>query len=218
MTEALGGDPLIQAIHEFDSGELRPELVKSTWDIIWKEWGKKIGHEFQVPEFDGTRDDLELQRAKYRRVPLLIPDEVMTPEGLLFFSRLKTHGIMLPEEAILQIRNDSEKGGLVYVDLEPRTHLGWDHDRFRAQLTGREHGQRLATYMVASHFRKLASGSSGRYLDDDLTYSRIPGSTFGDNQSVTASFNPDGSMIVIPGIELSITRSHIGWRTEVRSS
>lgn len=213
MTEGvLPQDPLAAALHEYKTRPISAEVVDATWQAIWNSWGTTLNHKFAVPTCDRDAAELEELKAQGGGV-LLIPDEVMTSDGLLLLSSLRPHGILLPDDAIAILGTNNGVGGCLDIEMDSRTpNLNMKDEEFKRKLEAeKRNSQRLATYLVGSRFNQLLTGE---YFDQDRNVSassRLEG-------FVVATFHPDGSMIVIPHVDLEITLPHLGWRSEGRKS
>src|SRR3989344_73730 len=181
-----------RAAMEYKKGPLTPELVDKTWQILWGEWGKRIGVSFRdIPSCDRTPEELALLQKENKAV-LLIPDILYTEEGLILL------GNMFPKMKIWAAKNENEiknevnKGGCIDIekvsDSPNRGIAGYQAtELFRQQ--GRE-GQRLATYIIGSQLSKL----SVRQYFDEITTSYLLGSNLGGN-IVTAHRSSSGDLI-----------------------
>lgn len=169
--------PLGNVISEYKKGPLTPELVNSTWQNLWKIWGERVNHTFQVPTCDRTTGELARLQQE-RKAILLIPDELYTPKGLVLL------GHMFPELGRLSvdyidhtyITNDTDKGGSIDIEMFDESN---SYNEKQAQRVIEKQGrnpQRLATYIVGSQFNKLLTGY---YFDEGRRFSLLSGSQAG---------------------------------------
>ncbi|GEM_PF-2706009 len=222
MTETvITQDPLTLAIHEYKTAPLTPELVDGTWKTMWTYLGEELGeHQFAVPSCDRSSLELEELRVQGREV-LLVPDEIMTPEGLVFLGKVIPHryapnGILWPEYAIREIQNGDSRGGAIDVEMTNRPNPNLTSAELKKLLEeqGRA-GQRFATYVIGSFFSRLLSG---KYFDPEWTYTRLVGSSY-KGHVMGASSAVDGTVVVFPNFDDSETTKplpHLNGRSEGR--
>lgn len=209
--EAFAIDPLVQAIQEYKTNPHTPELVDGTFQIVWRAWGERDDHIYEVPSCDRTTDKLAAL-ARVGKGVLLIPDEVYTPEGLARLGRI------FPQMRMREgttVANEYDGGGCIdvemAVDAPYRTAGGYKEPQLRDIIAadGRK-GQRLATYIVGSQVNKLLTGC---YFDQELTLSRLPGSSVG-GRTVSAAFDRGGGLDVSTGLFRQYRLTGLGGRSE----
>ncbi|MBI2028108.1 MAG: hypothetical protein HYT07_00730 [Candidatus Levybacteria bacterium] len=202
--EGTPQDILGHAISEYKKGHLTPELVDATWQTIWKTWGERINHTFQVPSCDRTPEELGGLAGKNRAV-LLVPDEIYTKEGLVLIGKMfpKIQGWTKSENVKVKDNN----GGSIDIEMDidsPNRNTSEDKAR-NIFIRERRRVQRFATYIVGSQFSQLLTG---RYLDEGSTWSRCFDSVSGG--FAVAKFESDGRLKVA---RLSVHPS-LGYRSE----
>lgn len=198
---------------------LTPDLVNETWEKFWEVLGDESGHKFEgIPVCDISEDELELLKVEGRHV-VLVPDEIMTPEGLIALGRAiplnsGKNGILWPEDAIKDIKNEDSRGGVIDIEMDDsRPNSSKTEEEARKLLD--EYGilgMRLATFIVGSLFNRFIM-EDGKYFDSSFTTSRLLGSTFKD-RPLSVTSGPDGTIVIIPHMDSSIAASHLGFRTE----
>lgn len=199
------------AISEYKARPLTPELVDRTWQTIWKVWGENINHTFQVPSCDRTSEGLVGLREKGRAV-LLVPDELYTKEGLILLGRMFP---TMQSWSVMEgttVTNDHDKGGSIDIEMDidaPNRNTNEMQAMDTLKREGRR-GQRLTTFIVGSQFSKL---SSGRYLEESFTWSRVPGSRDGIHV-LNAGFSSDGSLYVDWSLGSQNRYPLLGFRSE----
>ncbi len=221
MTEGvLPQDPLVRAISEYTTGLLTPELVDATWQTIWNSWGNNLGgHRFEVPSCDRSALGLEELKQQGKHV-LLVPDKVMTPEGLVLLGKLIPHksapsGILWRESAIREIINYDNRGGTIDVEMgdNPNPNLTETELKRLFDEQGRT-GQRLATYIIGSLFSKLLTGKT---FDSNFHSSRLIGSSY-DNHAIGVICAVDGTIVIVPDLDGRIAMPHLNGRSEGRKA
>lgn len=180
------------AIQEYKTQPLTPELVNRTWQTLWKVWGERVGHVFDVPTCDRTEPELAELKESGKAV-LLIPDEFYTPESLVLLGRIfpKMQSRTVSEGTT--ITNENNSGGCIDVEMDlesPNRNTTEEQAREILEVQGRK-GQREATYIVASQFSRLLTS---HYFDEN-SWSRLPGSRRG-GFVVRAFFDSSGRLSV----------------------
>jgi hypothetical protein len=216
----LPQDPLVGAISEYTTGLLTPELIDATWQTVWNSWGNSLeGHRFEVPSCDRSALELEELKQQGRHV-LLVPDEVMTPEGLVLLGKLIPHksapnGILWGESAIREITNYDNRGGTIDVEMRdnPNPNLTEAELKRLFDEQGRT-GQRLSTYIIGSLFSRLLTGKP---FDSNFRSSRLLGSSY-DNHGIGAVCAVDGTIVIVPNLYGGIARPYINGRSEGRKA
>lgn len=193
------------AIAEYKKSPLTPELVNTTWQTIWTEWGKRIDQKFEVPLCDRTSEELA-QLQKENKAVLLIPDNVDLVMLGKMFKQMKSRAVSEGTTV-----TETSKGGSIDIEMD----LDSPHaDTTEAQANnflkqqGRD-GQRLKTYIIGSQLSKLLIG---HYFDEN-SWSRLPGSRCGGCM-VAARFHSDGRLVVISVLHPQSRGPFVGFRSE----
>lgn len=202
---------LERAILEYKKESLTPELVDTTWQIIWKTWGDRVGHTLRVPSCDRTTKELEKLQKEGKAI-LLVPDELYTKEGLVLLGRMfpKMRSWSVSEQTT--VTNEHNKGGSIDIEMDLDSPHRNTREKQAVDILRKEGrtGQRLATLIVGSQFSKL---STDRYLDEGATWSRLPGSRLG-GLILHARFCSDGRLDVRWHLGRESHGPRLGFRSE----
>jgi len=158
-----------EAIAEYKKSPLTPELVDTTWQTLWGEWGKRVRGTFDVPSCDRTPEELA-QLQKENKAVLLIPDNLDLVMLGNMFPEMKRRAI----QAETTVTDEQSTGGCVDIEMDiesPHGNTTEDQAIESLKLQGRN-GQRLKTYFIGSEFSKALTGHGF----DNNTFSRLPGS------------------------------------------
>ena len=203
--EEQSQDVIRKAIAEYRSQPHTPELVNTTWQTLWVEWGKRIGETFGVPQCDRTAEEL-VQLQKENKAILLIPDNVdLIMLGKMFpqmRSRAVSEGTTVTEP---------NKGGSIDIEMDlDSPHGNTTEDQIKDFLEQQERdGQRLKTYIIGSQFSKLLTA---HYLDENTT-SRLPGSRR-EGGMVHAYYHSGGRLHVDSPLPPQDHNPQMGFRSE----
>lgn len=179
--EMIPQDILSSAISEYINGPLTPELVDDTWKTIWETWGTSIRHTFQVPRCDRTSEELEKLFEEGSQV-LLVPDELYTKEGLELVKSI----FRIVNWPSSSISNQENKGGCIDIEMTLDSPYRNTKENKAMGILKKEKraGQRLATYLVGSHFIYL---QRSHYFDEN-TFSCLPGSRDNNNNKILVNY------------------------------
>ena len=203
------------AIGKYKKAPLTPELVNNTWAILWQKWGKRINHTFNIPFCNFTSKELGDLRSFDRGV-LLMPDEVYTPEGLIFLGR------MFPEITSQvvggkSIVNCADKGGCIAIDMDidPQYMPVSEMEALKYAENIKQVGklpQRLSTYLIGSKFSSLLTR---KHFDSNGTSSFLPGSRWKcDDRILLVHSYGKGDIIADIGLGNNVAHNNWGVRSE----
>lgn len=208
------------AIKEYKFQTLTPNLVNSTWDLIWDVLADRApGYRFKTPLCDRSGPELNQLRREGREV-LLPPDEIMTPEGLIVLGKFLPHkyapnGILWPISSILEIQNFDKLGGTIDIEMGNDKNSNLSQGEFSRLIEKQgKKGQRLQTYILGSFFNNLLNGS---YFDSNFSASRLTGSLY-KGHAIGALSSDEGNIVILPNLDSGIALPHISGRTEGRKS
>jgi hypothetical protein len=198
-------DTIARTITEYKKGPLTPELVNTTWQTLWGEWGKRIEETFDVPSCDRTSEELaKLQ--KENKAALLIPDNVDLVMLEKMFPQMRSWAVS--EGATV---TESSRGGSIDIEMDVDSlHRDTTEAQVNDFLESQERdGQRLKTYIIGSQLSKLLTG---RYFDEN-SWSRLPGSRY-EGGMVGARFISVGYLDVVSGLVPQGRHPGMGFRSE----
>lgn len=187
---------------------LTPELVDRTWEAYWRAQAIKIGlkRELDIPHCDRTEAEL-LELRKQNRGVVLMPDEMMTKEGLALLLRMipqATIGRRDPERIV----NIYDGGGCFDIEMQsdPPNIGTFANGTYLSKFLqeSKIQGQRIQTYIVGSDFHHMITPAK-RYFDE-TGKSSLPGTRIGPSLA---------NAIYDDGIRFDVTHYwSYGFRTE----
>ncbi len=206
-TESRPGDifgNVDQAIEEYQSQPLTPELVTKIHQTIWQARGELVGATYEVIPCPYTQKELKDLEKKGRRAGYL-PVELETQQsrhllGQMFpqmvnVSFIQSYGeIMQCLISNTPVRNDESRfGWFDYETAVDAPYLNTTEEQLTKKVA--KEGKSLLTlneYIVAGQDGKLFTG---QYLDEEGTSARL-GSHYGYDYGVRACFYQDGRLFV----------------------
>jgi len=186
-------------IQEYRSKSHMPELIDGVWQGFWKQ-AVNIS-ENQVPRCNRTTEEIALLE-KNGKMLLLLPDVIFKPKGLVklanAFPWIRDSWIT-NLNYVQKIKHNSAVGGCIDVEASISTPVDYtllSKRELREKIEGQARNpQRIPTYITASVFRLLFTGSS---FDQTGTRSRLLGSWYEDKEKevLSASFDSTNNRIV----------------------
>lgn len=182
-------DSLLQAVKEFKTNPLTPELVTATFQTLWHVRGESVGVEVVVSPCDRSAQELaELTKAG-RRIGYL-PEQAGTqkdrPLLAKMFPQLRSYSV---EEGNPVVNEANRSGWFDYEASIDAPYVNTTEDQLRKKVTEEARlGMNLNEYIVASEDSKLFTG---KFLDQDSTWVRLLGSRR-DGGVVSADFGSGG--------------------------
>lgn len=182
---------------KLDASEFTPDFVDQFFQALWKTWGEKVNHVFEVPTCDRTREELAALYKEGKGV-LLIPHEAYTPEGMILLERIFPQMGNWHAQSGTTIKNViNNNGGCIDIEMGidvPNVNTSEKQLKMLFALQGRE-GERLVTYIVGSQVSRLLTG---RFFDQGHTWSRLLGS-HSEDRTISVYFSDDGGLHFVSG-------------------
>jgi len=202
-------DLLSQAVQEFKAKPHTPELITSTWQVVWQNWGERIGFNITVLALDRTQEELR-ELEKQGRGLAYVPEKLKS-EGTRhvlgrIFPKMESDSVRVGSD--YNVTNESRRSG--WFDYEVRhkaPYLNTTDEQLKKEIasSGKE-GMNLTEYIIASQFSKL---TTGHYLDEK-NWVLLLASRLGDGV-VHARFSPVGFLNV--GASLHRPHPRLGGRS-----
>lgn len=194
---------------ENKKGTLTPELVNRFWHILLETSIQARGLDIPVPtiECDRTTEDLKALKREKR---------IWVPETGLTYLQLgqifpNTNNSAVERDGLISDGFEQDAKG---VDVEASIDSPNINTREKALerlfKSKKRRGMRLSTYILASQASKVLIEN---FLDQDGTWSWLPGSSSGD-YVLGARFDSNGRLYILWNLDPKDRKSYLGGRSE----
>lgn len=205
---------LDEALKEYRSQLHTPELVKATWESIWRSWGRQAALWPLLPNIESTQRDIaELEREDYaiRYEPgiFLRRDTAyyLLPK---MFAKMRIKSPWPLEEVTSEFEHDGYHAMEITTDAP---HGGTTEEQLIDQFASRRaEGQTLIDYIIGAHFSKLVTDC---YFDENGTWSRLLGSRI-EGKTVVARFDRNGVLTISNDWHPRYSEKRLGARSVMR--
>lgn len=170
----------------------KPDILTELFQTIWEVRASKLGLSILIAPCDYTAEQLKRVGEQGRRLGYL-PQEFSTDKGRAHLYKIFPT-IKSPTLAIRPISTEESRFGWFdyTASIEPQYPNTTEAELVQQIADNARIGMNLNEYIVAGRDSMVFTG---KYLDQDATWSRLPGSIV-RSKSVAASFTPDGDIYI----------------------